>query len=64
LPADARRGLVGAIILAAIVTVVIVALLYVVNARLNPRSPELQDQPRRPDGADDVWFTGGGLGGG
>jgi hypothetical protein len=52
----------GGIILAAIVTIVIVALLFVVNARLNRRSPELEDYPRKPDGADDVWFTGG-LGG-
>jgi hypothetical protein len=54
---------VGVIIIAAIVTVAIVALLFVVNARLNRRSPELEDHPRKPDGADDVWFTGGGLGG-
>jgi hypothetical protein len=53
----------GAILLAAIVTVVIVALFFVVNARLNRRSPELEDHPRKPDGADDVWFTGGELGG-
>jgi hypothetical protein len=50
------------VILAAIVTIVIVALLFVVNARLNRRSPELEDYPRKPDGAEDVWFTGG-LGG-
>ena len=53
----------GVIILAAIVTVAIVALLFVVNARLNRRSPELEDHPRKPDGADDVWFTGGAPGG-
>jgi hypothetical protein len=41
---------VGTIILAAITTVAIVVLLLVVNARLNPRSPELQDHPRKPDG--------------
>jgi hypothetical protein len=61
--ADARRGLVRVIIIAAIVAVAIVALLFVVNARLNRRSPELEDYPRKPDGADDVWFTGGGPGG-
>jgi hypothetical protein len=58
-----QEGLVGVIILAAIIAVAIVALLFVVNARLNRRSPELQDYPRKPDGADDVWFTGGGPGG-
>jgi hypothetical protein len=53
---------VGVILTAAIVTVAIVTLLFVVNARLNRRSPELDDYPRKPDGADDAWFTGG-LGG-
>jgi hypothetical protein len=57
--ADARRGPVGVIIIAAIITVAVVALLFVVNARLNRRSPELEDYPKKPDGADDVWFTGG-----
>jgi hypothetical protein len=52
----------GAIIFAAIVAAAIVALLFVVNARLNRRNPELEDYPRKPDGADDVWWTGGGLG--
>jgi len=60
----APGGLVGVIILAAIIAVAIVALLLVVNARLSRRSPELEDYPRKPDGADDMWFTGGGLGGG
>jgi hypothetical protein len=50
---------VGVIIIAAIITVAVVALLFVVNARLNRRSPELEDYPKKPDGADDVWFTGG-----
>jgi hypothetical protein len=54
---------VGVIILAAIIAVAIVAFLFLVNARLNRRSPELEDYPRKPDGADDVWFTGGGPGG-
>ncbi len=49
-----------AIIFAAIIVVVIIALLFVVNARLNRRNPELEDYPRKPDGADDVWWTGGG----
>jgi hypothetical protein len=53
----------GVIILAAIIAVAIVALLFLVNARLNRRSPGLEDYPRKPDGSDDVWFTGGGLGG-
>jgi hypothetical protein len=52
----------GAIIIAAIVIIGIVAVLFVVNIRLNRRNPELEDYPRKPDGADDVWFTGG-LGG-
>jgi hypothetical protein len=52
----------SAIILAAIVVVAIIAVLFVVNARLNRRNPELEDYPRKPDGADDVWWTGGGLG--
>ncbi len=50
--------------LLSIIAVAIVALLLVVNARLHRRSPALEDHPRKPDGADDVWFTGGGLGGG
>jgi hypothetical protein len=58
-----QEGLVGVIILAAIIAVAIVAFLFLVNARLNRRSPELEDYPRKPDGADDVWFTGGGPGG-
>ncbi len=53
----------GVIILAAIITVGVVVGLFVVNARLNRRNPELEDHPRKPDGADDVWFTGGGPGG-
>jgi len=52
----------GAIILAAILAAVIVALLFVVNARLNRRNPELEDYPRKPEGFDNVWWTGGGLG--
>jgi hypothetical protein len=39
-----------AIILAAIV----------VNVRLNRRNPELEDSPRKPEGFDDLWWTGGG----
>jgi uncharacterized protein YxeA len=50
------------LIIVAIIVVAIVALLFVVNARLNRRNPELEDYPRKPDGADDVWWTGGGLG--
>jgi hypothetical protein len=50
------------IIIAAITAVAIVALLFVVNSRLNRRAPELEDYPRKPDGADDVWWTGGGPG--
>jgi hypothetical protein len=50
------------IILAAIITVAIVVLLFVVNSRLDRRSPELEDYPRKPNGADDVWWTGGGPG--
>jgi hypothetical protein len=53
---------VGVIIIAAIIAVAIVALLFVVNSRLNRRTPELEDYPRKPDGADDVWWTGGGPG--
>jgi hypothetical protein len=49
-------------ILAAIITVAIVVLLFVVNSRLNRRSPELEDYPRKPNGADDVSWTGGGPG--
>jgi hypothetical protein len=52
----------SAIILAAIIVIAIVALLFVINARLNRRNPELEDYPRKPDGADDLWWTGGGLG--
>jgi hypothetical protein len=51
---------VRAIIIAAIIVVLILAVLFVVNARLNNRNPELEDYPRKPDGADDVWWTGGG----
>jgi multisubunit Na+/H+ antiporter MnhC subunit len=51
-----------AIILTAIIVVAIIALLFVINARLNRRNPELEDYPRKPDGADDVWWTGGGPG--
>jgi hypothetical protein len=50
------------LIIVAIIVVAIVALLLLVNARLNRRSPELEDYPRKPEGADDVWWTGGGLG--
>jgi hypothetical protein len=50
------------LIIVAIIVVAIVALFFVVNARLNRRSPELEDYPRKPDGADDIWWTGGGLG--
>ncbi len=51
------------IIIAAIVVGIVVVLL-VVNARLR-RDGEPEDFARRPDGADDVWFTGGpGAGGG
>jgi hypothetical protein len=49
-----------AIILAAIIAIAIIALLFVANARLNRRNPGLEDDPRKPDGADDVWWTGGG----
>ena len=49
-----------AIIIAAIIAIAIIALLFVINARLNRRNPELEDHPRKPDGADDVWWTGGG----
>jgi hypothetical protein len=55
-------GIPTILLIAAIIAVAIVALLLVVNARLNRRSPELEDYPRKPDGADDVWWTGGGLG--
>jgi hypothetical protein len=48
-----------AIIMAANIAAAIIALLFVVNARLNRRNPELDDYPRKPDGADDVWWTGG-----
>ena len=50
------------LIIVAIIVVAIVALFFVVNSRLNRRNPELEDYPRKPDGADDVWWTGGGLG--
>jgi hypothetical protein len=56
-----QEGPMRAIIVVAIV-VAIVALLFVVNARLKRRNPELEDYPRKPDGADDVWWTGGGPG--
>jgi hypothetical protein len=49
-----------AIIIAAIIVIAIIAVLFVVNARLNRRNPELEDYPRKPDGADDLWWTGGG----
>jgi hypothetical protein len=49
-----------AIILAAIITIAIIALFFVVNARLNRRNPELEDYPRKPEGFDDIWWTGGG----
>jgi uncharacterized membrane protein len=49
-----------AIIFAAIIVIAIIVLLFVVNARLNRRNPELEDYPRKPDGADDIWWTGGG----
>ncbi len=49
-----------AIIFAAIIVIAIIILLFVVNARLNRRNPELEDYPRKPDGADDIWWTGGG----
>jgi hypothetical protein len=54
---------VGVIILVAIITAAVVAGLFVVSGRLNRRNPELDDSPRRPDGSDDVWFTGGPSGG-
>jgi hypothetical protein len=57
-----QEGPVRVIIIAAIIAIAIVALLFVVNARLNRRSPELEDYPRKPDGADDAWWTGGGPG--
>jgi hypothetical protein len=57
-----EEGSVRVIIIAAIITVAVVALLFVVNSRLNRRSPELEGYPRKPDGADDVWWTGGGPG--
>jgi uncharacterized protein YxeA len=40
-----------AIILAAIIAIAIIALLFVVNARLNRRNPELEDYPRKPEGS-------------
>ncbi len=49
-----------AIILAAIVVIAIIVVLFLVNARLNRRNPELEDYPRKPEGADDIWWTGGG----
>jgi hypothetical protein len=56
-----QEGPMRAIIVVAIV-VAVVALLFVVNARLKRRNPELEDYPRKPDGADDVWWGGGGPG--
>jgi hypothetical protein len=53
---------VAAIIVAAIITVAILAVLFVASSRLNRRNPELEDYPRKPEGADDVWWTGGGPG--
>jgi hypothetical protein len=47
-----------AIILAAIITIAIIALFFVVNARLNRRNPELEDYPRKPEGFDDIWVDG------
>jgi hypothetical protein len=49
----------SAIILAAIIVIAIIALLFVINARLNRGNPELEDYPRKPEGADDLWWTGG-----
>jgi hypothetical protein len=51
-----------AIIIAAVIAIAIIALLFVVNARLNRRNPELEDYPRKPEGFDDLWWTGGGPG--
>lgn len=53
----------GAMILAAVVTIAIVVGLLVVSPRLNRRNRELEDYPRKPEGADDGWFTGGPSGG-
>jgi hypothetical protein len=39
----------SAIILAAIIVIAIIALLFVINARLNRGNPELED----------LWWTGG-----
>jgi hypothetical protein len=44
----------------AIIIAAIIVLLFVVNARLNRRNPELEDYPRKPEGFDDIWWTGGG----
>jgi hypothetical protein len=49
----------SAIILAAIIVIGIIAVLFVINARLNRGNPELEDYPRKPEGADDIWWTGG-----
>ena len=45
----------SAIILAAIIVIAIIAVLFVINARLNRRNPELEDYPRKPKGFDDIW---------
>jgi len=37
--------------MSAIILAAIIALLFVINARLNRRNPELEDYPRKPDGA-------------
>jgi hypothetical protein len=50
-----------AIIIAAIIVIAIIILLFVVNARQNRRNPELEDYPRKPEGFDDIWWTGGGF---
>ena len=49
-----------AIIIAAIIVIAIIILMFVVNARQNRRNPELEDYPRKPEGFDDIWWTGGG----
>jgi hypothetical protein len=53
----------GAIVIAVIITIAIVAGLLVVSSRLNRRNPKLENYPCKPEGADDVWFTGGPSGG-
>ena len=49
----------SAIILAAIIVIAIIVVLFVINARLNRRNPELEDYQRKPEGFDDLWWTGG-----